>query len=187
MRLIVALDFPDAVREAIRDLMAKLKPLCKDARWVRPESMHVTLKFIGHIADDKFEPIVRALGDVHSDAPVEMNFRGVGFFPTERRPRVCWCGIETSSNLAELAKNIERALVSLKIEAENREYVPHLTLARLDSARGAEKLLAAAAELKSLDFGSSREAEFHLFQSVLKRTGAEYSKLRSFPFVKGSS
>jgi len=186
MRLFVALDFPDAVRDLIRDLMAKLKPLCKHARWVRPEGMHVTLKFIGHVPDDKFEPIVRALGNIHLNAPVEMSFRGLGFFPSERRPRVCWCGIEASPNLAKLAKSIEQALVPLEIEAESREYVPHLTLARFDSPRRTEKLVAAAAKLKSLDFGSARETEFHLFQSVLKRSGAEYSKLKRFPFVKGS-
>lgn len=184
MRLFVALDFPDAIREAIRDLMASLKPLCKDARWVRPEGMHVTLKFIGHVADEKFDSIVAALSAVRLNAPIEMSFRGVGFFPNDRRPRVCWCGIEASPNLAKLAKDIERAFVPLEIEAENREYVPHLTLARLDSTRGIEKLLAAASELKSLDLGSTRETEFHLFQSELKRSGAEYSKLKSFAFVK---
>jgi len=186
MRLFVALDFPDAIRAAIRDLMTKLKPLCKDARWVRPEGMHVTLKFIGHVADDKFEPIVHALSGVHSNAPVKMNFRGIGFFPTERRPRVCWCGIEASPNLTKLAKDVEQVLLPLEIEAEGREYVPHLTLARLDSAKRTEKLVEAAAELKSLDLGSARETGFHLFRSVLKRSGAEYFKLKSFRFVKGS-
>ena len=187
MRLFVALDFPDAVRDAIRDLIAKLKPLCKDARWVRPEGMHVTLKFIGYVEPEKLDSIVEALVGVHSNAPVEMRFRGVGFFPTERRPRVFWCGIEASPNLAELAAEIEGALVPLEIPAENRKFVPHLTFARLESPRGAEKLVAAAAELESLDLGSTREAEFHLYESVLHRSGAEYTKRKSFPFVRDAA
>ena len=184
MRLFVALDFPDAIRHAIRELIARLKPLCKDARWMRPEAMHVTLKFIGYIEPEKFEEITAALAGVHSDAPVDMHFRGVGFFPTERRPRVFWGGIESSPNLAELVAGIERALEPLKIPSEKRDFVPHLTFARLESPHGAVKLVEAVKELQSLDLGSTRESQFHLFESVLHRSGAEYTKLRSFTFVK---
>jgi RNA 2',3'-cyclic 3'-phosphodiesterase len=187
VRLFVALDFPDSVRDAIRDLIARLKPLCKSARWVRPEGMHVTLKFIGHVDAEKLDSITAALAEVRSDAPVEMRFHGVGFFPTERRPRVFWCGIEASPNLAEIAAKIERSLEPLEIPSETRDFVPHLTLARFDSPHGLAKLLEAAAEFQSLDLGSTREIEFHLFESILKKSGAEYAKLRSFAFVKGAA
>jgi RNA 2',3'-cyclic 3'-phosphodiesterase len=184
VRLFVALDFPNTVRDAIRDLAAQLKPLAKDARWVRVEGMHVTLKFIGYVEEAKFEPIVSALDDIHSSAPVDMRFRGIGFFPTERRPRVCWCGIEATPNLAELASSIEQSLVPLGIAAEKRDFVPHLTLARFDSPRGLDKLAENAHELESFDLGGTRETQFHLFESVLKRSGAEYTKLKSFAFAK---
>ena len=187
MRLFVALDFPDAVRDAIRDLIARLKPLCKSARWVRPEGMHVTLKFIGEVGAEKLEPIVAALAEVRSAGPVEMRFRGVGFFPTERRPRVFWCGIEASPNLAEIASGIGSALVPLKIPAENREFVPHLTFARFDSPHGLTKLIEKAHEIQSLDLGATRQTEFHLYESVLHRSGAEYTKVKSFAFEKGSA
>jgi RNA 2',3'-cyclic 3'-phosphodiesterase len=187
VRLFVALDFPDAVRDAIRNLIARLKPLCKDARWVRPEGMHVTLKFIGYVDAGKLDPIITALSKVHSDAPVEMRFRGVGFFPTERRPRVFWGGIEASPNLGELAAGIEHALEALEIEAEKREFLPHLTFARFESPKGTARLLEAAKELQSLDLGTTRETEFHLYESVLHRSGAEYTKRKSFSFVKGAT
>jgi len=168
-------------------LIARLKPLCKSARWVRPEGMHVTLKFIGHVDAEKLDSLIAALAEVRSDAPVEMRFRGVGFFPTEHRPRVFWCGIEASPNLTEIASSVEGALVPLKIPAESRKFVPHLTLARFDSPHGLAKLLEAAAEFQSLDLGSTREMEFHLFESILRKSGAEYAKLRSFAFVKGAA
>jgi len=183
----VALDFPETIRDAIRELIARLKPLCKGARWMRPEAMHVTLKFIGHVEADKLDSIVAALAAVHSLAPVDMHFCGVGFFPTERRPRVLWGGIESSPNLAELAGDIERALVPLDIPAETRDFVPHLTFARLESPHGAVKLVEAAKELQSLDLGATRETQFHLFESVLHKSGAEYTKLRSFVFVKDAA
>jgi len=149
--------------------------------------MHVTLKFIGHVDDEQVDSIAVALAGVHSGAPVDMHFRGVGFFPTERRPRVFWCGIEASPNLAEIASGVDGALVPLKIPAENRKFVPHLTLARFDSPHGLAKLLEAAAELQSFDLGATRETEFHLFESILQKSGAEYAKLRSFAFVKGAA
>jgi len=187
MRLFVALDFPDAVRHAVRDLIARLRPLCKSARWVRPEGMHITLKFIGHVPAEKLDPIRAALASVQSSAPVEIRFRGMGFFPNERRPRVAWCGMEASPNLAQLAADIERGLEPLGIAREERAFVPHLTLARFESPRGVGELVRQVQEMTPQDFGSARETQFHLYESILKRAGAEYKKLESFPFVKGTA
>jgi len=184
VRLFVALDFPEATRDAIRQWVARMKPLAKDARWVSVEGMHVTLKFIGHVERNQCEPIASALAGIHSSAPVEMRLRGLGFFPSERRPRVFWCGIDASPNLAELAVGIERALLPLGIPTEQRAFHPHLTLARFDSPHGFGQLVQMSHEIESLDFGETREVQFHLFQSTLKRSGAEYTKLRSFAFVR---
>lgn len=200
MRLFVALDLRDGVRRALGDLMAKLKSLSPDARWVRPEGMHATLKFIGHAVETgdtkKLDAVRAALAAVHSDRPVEMNFRGVGFFPNASRPRVVWCGVQASENLAPLAADIDRALEPLGISREDRAFVPHLTLARFKPARpgkrrrsnrgGGETLQSTAAEMAEKDFGSARETEFHLFESITKPGGAEYRKLETYSFVKGS-
>lgn len=162
MRLFVALDFPDAVRQALRELIARLKPACRSAKWVRPEAMHITLKFIGEVTADKLAPIRAALASVHSITPVEMQFRGLGFFPNERRPRVLWCGIAASANLAELAASVERTLLPLGITAESRDFVPHLTLARFQANGSADSDLAAlvraAGDLKSYDFDRDRKS-----------------------------
>jgi RNA 2',3'-cyclic 3'-phosphodiesterase len=188
LRLFVALDFPEDVREKLRELIARLKPECRKARWVRPEGMHITLKFIGHVDEPKAESIATVLKEIHSSHPVEMRFRGVGFFPNERRPRVVWCGVEASSNLAGLAEKIGHDLKMLGVRADSRPYVPHLTLARLQqSSESADKLVRAATEWKSRDFGNARESEFHLFESVLKPSGAEYKRLQTYPFVKGAA
>src|ERR1700747_1970385 len=103
MRLFVALDLREDVRCALGDLMAKLKPLSPDARWVRREGMHVTLKFIGHAVETgdaaKLDAVRAALAAVRSGRPVEMNFSGVGFFPNAQCSRVIWCGVQASENL----------------------------------------------------------------------------------------
>ena len=183
----MALDLPQEIRGALLPPVEKLKPLVTAARWSRPEALHVTLKFIGNIDAGKLDPIRAALATVRSDAPVEMRVRGMGFFPDERRPHVLWAGIEASANLAPLAAAIERTLEPLGIPREERKFSPHLTLARLKDSRGAEKLVRAAGEMKSLDFGSARETQFHLFESHTKPSGAEYRKIESYAFVKGTA
>jgi len=167
----------------LNNLIEHLKLTCPKVRWVRPEGMHITLKFIGEADPGKLGAIRAALETVHSSAPVELNLRGLGFFPNERRPHTAWCGVDASPNLAPLAAEIARALEPLGFPAESRQFVPHLTLARFKSPEGLEKLVSAASNLKSQEFGHVRESEFHLFQSFLKPSGAEHQRLATFPFV----
>jgi 2'-5' RNA ligase len=187
MRLFVALELPGEVRQALGDLIARLKPQCRAAKWVRSEGMHMTLKFIGHAITDgdavKLDATRAALAAVKSGEPVEIRYRGVGFFPDARRPRVVWCGVEASANLAQLAADIERALEPLGIPREAHAFVPHLTLARFKSPDGVDALVRSAAEFAERDFGSARETEFHLFESMLKPGGAEHRKIESYSFV----
>jgi RNA 2',3'-cyclic 3'-phosphodiesterase len=187
VRLFVALDLREDVRQAIRELIGRLQPASRNARWVRPEGMHITLKSIGYARPEQLEPVRSALAAMRSPQPIEMRFRGIGFFPNEKRPRVIWSGIEASPNLAPLAADIERALEPLGIAPESRGFVPHLTLARFNPPAPADQLVRAAGELQSHELGSARETEFHLFESILRPTGAEYKKLSSYSFVQGAA
>jgi 2'-5' RNA ligase len=188
MRLFVALELPADVRDNLVDLIARLRPLCREARWVRPEGMHVTLKFIGHaIADADEEKLARAraaLATVKSSSAVDIHYRGTGFFPNARRPHVFWCGIQASANLAPLAANIEQALEALRVPRETRAFLPHLTLARFKAFEGIDALAHAAKEFAEKDFGSSQQTEFHLFESTWKPGGAEYLKIESYAFLR---
>jgi 2'-5' RNA ligase len=184
VRLFVALDLPEGARRALGELIERLSSECRRSRWVRPEGMHITLKFIGHGDGTMLDSIDAALATVRLPEAVEMRFRGLGFFPNERRPRVAWCGVEASANLVQLAAEVERRLEPLGIAPESRPFVPHLTLARFQSTEELNALLRAATELGSRDFGSGRQTEFHLFESVLKRSGAEYRRLQTYRFQK---
>jgi 2'-5' RNA ligase len=191
MRLFVALELPGGVRHALEDLIAQLKPLCRQARWVRPDQMHVTLKFIGHaIADadaEKFAAARAALAAVKSVAPVELRYRGTGFFPNMRRPNVFWCGVHGSENLVRLAGDVGRALEPWGVPREARPFVPHLTLARFKTPEGVAALARAQKEFAERDFGSANESEFHLFESKRKPGGAEHRKIESYPFVRAAA
>ncbi len=180
MRLFVAIDIPDDVRRSVSALAAKLRPACKKARWVRIEGAHVTLKFIGEVSPEQAERIKAALSDVHVPPPVEIRFRGVGFFPNERRPRVLWAGVEAGPDLSALAAAGDTAFEPLGIAREQREFSPHLTMARFSAPENLAALRAAMAAAGNLEFGRCTTSEFHLYQSVLKPGGAEYTRLATF-------
>lgn len=192
MRLFVALEIPAEVRDAFAALIQELRAADSSfsknrARWVRPETLHVTLKFIGHVDTARLDAIRPALADVRSESPVALRFRGLGFFPNDRRPRVFWAGIEGSSNLAPLASEIDARLKKLGIAGETREFAPHLTLARFDPPGISDGLSAVAQENMAREFGATRTGEFHLFESKTRPSGAEYTRLASFPFTKAEA
>jgi 2'-5' RNA ligase len=183
VRLFVALEIPSVVREDFGGLLKSLRAVSPQTRWVRPEKLHVTLKFIGEAPELKLAGIRSALAGVHSDQPVILDFRGLGFFPNEKHPRVFWAGIEASPNLKTLAADIDHATEQLGIAREQRPFSPHLTLARFEPPGLAEKLRAAIQENAAREFGSLRTSQFHLIESKLKSSGAEYTTLESFAFV----
>src|SRR5260370_40024908 len=152
-------------------------------RWVRPENLHVTLKFIGEVPETKLAAIRSALARARSDQPVTLDFRGLGFFPNEKHPRVFWAGIEASANSKTLAADIDKATEKLGIPLEKRPFSPHLTLARFEPPRLSEKLLAAIQENAALDFGSLRANQFQLLESKLQSSATTYTTLEPFPFA----
>jgi 2'-5' RNA ligase len=183
MRLFVAMDIPEGVRSSLAGLSAKLRAACQDARWPRVEGLHVTLKFIGETPAEKLEAIQTALASIPSRAPIFIKFRGLGFFPNVRRPRVLWAGVEAGPELTEIAAAVETALQPLAIPREERVFAAHLTLARFAAPRGLEALGDAIEKAAPFEFGSATAKEFHLYQSVLKPGGAEYTRLATFPFA----
>ena len=129
MRIFVALDIDDAIRARLELFLDGVRGFAPEARWVRPESMHVTLKFIGKNPAEAVEEIKQALARIRAGA-IEISFRGYGFFPTAKAPRVFWVGIEAGPQLAALAKSVDEATAALGVPKEEHAFSPHLTLAR---------------------------------------------------------
>jgi RNA 2',3'-cyclic 3'-phosphodiesterase len=165
----------------LRRLDGKAVP--KKPKWVRPENLHVTLKFIGHIDPDKLGAIRAALTGVHSPEGVRLHFGNIGFFPNAKRPRVIWGGMEASENLAQLAHDVDQQIATVGFPAGERVFAPHLTLARLDPPGISPDLQGAIEKHVARDFGELQTSEFHLIESKLKPAGAEYTTIQSFSFV----
>jgi RNA 2',3'-cyclic 3'-phosphodiesterase len=188
MRLFIALDIPAEIRERIAAFIEQQRKHAPDARWVKPESLHVTLKFLGEVEEGRLASIEGALRQIEG-APFTVTFKDAGFFPNARSPRVFWAGVESSAVLPGLARRIDQKLRALGFEAEKREFSPHLTLARAAGHPGSRGKHAgrdlnelgklSATELAS-EFGTMTAKEFFLYQSKLSPKGATYTKLISF-------
>jgi 2'-5' RNA ligase len=188
VRLFVAVEVPAAVRDDLAALVNELRALeskssAKRLRWVRPENLHVTLKFIGSVPPEKLDAIRAELSRVRSEGPVELRFRGLGFFPSAKRPRILWAGMAASPNLAAIASDIDKRLAKLEIPAEERAFTPHLTLARCERSGISPALHGAVEKNAACEFGKLRTNKFHLIESKLKPSGAEYTTLQSFVFA----
>jgi 2'-5' RNA ligase len=181
------------IREAISEYTKALQrePAGADHKWVRPESLHVTLKFIGQ--SDARSSIEEELKRMRS-APVTMTFRGVGFF-TSRKPRVFWAGVEAPPELAGLAAEVDERLAKIGVPKEPHtyeEYQPHVTLARTGSGRAAGgarggnqttmfKLQELVAKQPQPEFGTMTAEEFILYRSETLPGGSRYTALARFP------
>lgn len=192
MRLFVALDIDDAIRERIVRFMEGVQGFAPDARWVKAESLHVTLKFIGEQPDATVERIQQELATITA-ATAEIQFRGYGFFPTAKSARVFWIGMEAGPQLAALGAVVDEKLAPLGIPKEDRAFSPHLTLARGAGGSGSprwrredgpnrsfQKLQEKLAALPAPEFGTMTAREFFLYQSQLSPKGSAYTKLARF-------
>src|SRR5215471_12975559 len=129
MRIFVGIDLDPEVRAKSSRFLEGVRGFAPDVRWVRPESLHVTLKFIGEQKPERVDAIREAVRRVEGQA-MEIRFAGYGFFPTPKSPRVFWIGIHAGEGLAGLAGAVDKATSELGVPREERAFSPHLTLAR---------------------------------------------------------
>ncbi|HLX85235.1 MAG TPA: RNA 2',3'-cyclic phosphodiesterase [Terriglobales bacterium] len=193
MRIFVGVDLDSEIRARIERFVEGVRGFAPEARWARPESLHITLKFIGEQTAAHVEAIVTRLRRVKAGA-FEIRCAGYGFFPTAKAPRVFWIGIQAGPALGALAATIDDAVAELGIAREDRPYSPHLTLARGGGGSGAPKWRAGDSPNKAftvlekrlgamgeLDFGTMSAREFILYQSQLSPAGSKYTRLQRFP------
>ena len=192
MRLFIALDIDEDIRERISRFVEGVRNFAPDARWMNPDSMHATLKFLGEQPEETCESIKKSLTQL-STAGCEIHFKGYGFFPTAKSARVFWVGIEAAPELVAMAGMVDNKMAELGIPKEERPFSPHLTLARSSGGSGSphrnpkdgrnrtfQKLQERLSALPAPEFGTMRPREFFLYQSQLSPKGSKYTKLARF-------
>lgn len=184
LRAFVAIDLPGPVRTALGDVIERLarRTPAGVVRWVRPGSIHLTLKFLGDVPAASVAALGQALAaGAHSHGPFDLRLAGLSAFPHPQRPRVLWLGVgDTSGGLAGLQRDLEARLAALGHPPEARGFSPHLTLGRLRreaSPRQAQQVGEALLAEGALDLGEIAVTSVELFRSELRPTGAVYHRL----------
>jgi RNA 2',3'-cyclic 3'-phosphodiesterase len=181
MRIFIALDIPDEIRTRLSEYVDHARALAPDARWARIEGLHVTLKFIGEVTEDRVQEIKTALAAVKAQ-PFVVRFDGVGFFPNANAPRVFWAGVDSDGALLQLASAVDAALEKIGLAREAKPYHPHLTLARAGTRplRQLQTLASDPPPQFNSKFGEMTAREFFLYQSQTQKGGSRYTKLQRF-------
>ena len=186
MRCFIAIDMPENIKDAIAGFIEKCGPNSKGLRWVPAENVHLTLKFLGDVKEDLIPEIEKRLLLICMRIDVfNINIRGAGAFPNFKYPNVLWIGIDESEELRKLYEDIEESMSDLGFEKEDRKFSPHLTIGRVKDRKGTEPVIKGLYAFKDTFWGSIEVNEVLLMQSILKTTGAEYSKIAGFKLFKG--
>jgi len=179
----VAISLPDEVKAFLKSIQAGLDRGFKAVSWVRPESIHLTLKFLGEIDEKKALAVETALESAAKGAgPFTLEAGGTGVFPNSRAPRVVWAGIRENGALLTLQKRIDEQLAAAGFEPDDRPFAPHLTLCRIKSAGDARAIgnLVTESGRKEQAKAAFTVNSFAFMKSVLKPQGAVHTVIKEF-------
>ena len=176
MRLFVAVEVSQAVRDAIAALLPELEATAAHSRFVKPEKMHLTLQFLGSVDPTRVEAIGSALQTAAAgQGTVSLSFKAGGSFGSARSPRVLWVGVEGEvPKLIALQQRIAKHLEPLGFPPETRPYSPHLTLARARNVRGDRQLRACVEKLATFSVPGEQVSRVVLMESVQDSAGGRY-------------
>ncbi len=181
MRLFTAIELPAEILLRLERLVALLRPEAL-IKWSPLDNLHITVKFIGEWPNDRLPELESALAGIESRRPIEIECRGLGWFPDERSPRVLWAGVQAGEALHDLARDTEEQLLPLGIARESRVFSPHLTLARVKSPVPLRGLRRKVEELRPTLIGKFEVSRFALFRSDPGTNASIYRRLREYKF-----
>jgi 2'-5' RNA ligase len=183
-RAFIAFDLPTSVQSFLGEVQEALKLYGFRVKWVRPQNIHLTLKFLGNTATADTDKIVEAMTLAADDcAVVTLAAKGIGVFPDFRRPRVIWAGLNGQLEiLADLQQKLDGYLADLGFPKETRAFKSHLTLGRLKGKIAADRMKTAIDRLKGFESESFEINQVILFKSELRPSGAVYTKMHRVNF-----
>jgi len=189
LRTFIALEIPRELQQIIHKETAHLRnTIGALVRWVPPGNIHLSLKFLGNISPANLDILTQMIrAEAESCQSFVMQVNGLASFPSPKRPRVIYIGLQAPAELEALQHGIESATTRLGYESEDRGFSPHLTVGRVRqniSASDQQKIRRALEETQIDSLGTARVDSVHLFNSDLKPTGAVYTRLFSAPLKK---
>ena len=189
LRAFIAVDIPSEIQQTIHK---KTEPLRNTlgglVRWIPAENLHLTLKFLGDTSQANVEFLIQMMRHEADSCPsFDMHLYGLGSFPSPKRPRVIYIGIQAPAGLDALQRGIESSSRRLSYEPEERAFSPHLTIGRVKQnvpAVDQQKISRAIEQTKIDSLGTARVDSVHLYKSDLNPSGSVYTRLYSAPLKK---
>ncbi|HPA14678.1 MAG TPA: RNA 2',3'-cyclic phosphodiesterase [Desulfobacterales bacterium] len=181
LRSFIAFELPEKIISSIRKVQEEIKAYGFAMRWVRPENIHLTLKFLGNINQADIPEIRKRMSETAEKySPMRLAAKGIGVFPGIKRPRVLWVGLNGQiDSLIGLQKTIDEKLEAIGLPRENRAFKGHLTLARVKGHIDSNRLGEAMKEVGGFESEAFIVDQIVLFKSELKPGGSVYTKLMS--------
>lgn len=173
-RLFIAIELTEEIKQTLSSSHCDLPGM----RWVPPDQIHLTLRFLGDVSPKDMTKLRAALATI-AFAPFPLTLQGIGHFPSHGQPRVLWIGLEASPPLLDLQRRIEATVTGIGLPPEERRFSPHITIARIKENAFAEVALFEAKH-RQLGFPPFEVNEFILFSSVLSPAGAAHRKEEAF-------
>jgi len=186
VRVFIAIGLESSIKEKIARIQTRLKVTQDKIKWVEPSSIHLTLKFLGEIEEEKLEKVHQITGELGERvSPFKIEVKGMGVFPGFSSPRVIWIEArDTSGELEELAARLEEALVREGFVREKRKWKAHLTLGRVKSLKERERLRELIQKEMETEAGKMEVRDITIMQSQLTPKGAIYTSLGKI-YLKG--
>ncbi len=183
IRAFIAIVLPDEVKNELSEILYKLKPgREKTVKWVHPNGIHLTLKFLGNTPEEKIVDITQAIAKASSSThPFNLELKGLGAFPNLKSPRVAWVGIKGDiPSVTNLQRQVDQSLIPLGFTRENRQFSPHLTLGRVRDKASKSECYELGRTIETLKIPRSPSFlvdRISIIQSTLTRSGAIYNQL----------
>lgn len=179
MRTFIAVNLPDEIKKKVAEVTASLKKIDSGIKWVEPQNLHLTLKFLGWVEDKRLPEVVEITGKVSSPS-FKLKLAGMGSFPEGKSPRVLWVDIiEGAAELKALADHLEEDFSAAGFRAEKREFSPHLTIGRIKDKRGIDQVIEEMQKLAGVSFGECVVSSLEIMKSTLSRKGPTYEVYKS--------
>lgn len=180
IRTFIALELPEELKKSLGRLQATLRERVPGVKWVRPDNLHLTLKFLGDTSPASIAPVGQALERLAAGRPpFSFDAAGIGAFPNSRNPKVLWAGLQAGEGLGRFHGELEAALAGLGFAREERPFAPHLTLGRLRDGRARKALAGLLEQYGAERFGRFAADRLVFFKSDLRPSGPVYEALKS--------
>ncbi|RJP14535.1 MAG: RNA 2',3'-cyclic phosphodiesterase [Candidatus Abyssobacteria bacterium SURF_5] len=185
VRMFVAITLHGSLHTTLGEIIGKLSSSGAKVKWVEPENVHLTLKFLGNVEEERLPEIFAACGRAAEGfGPIDLEMRALGCFPNNKSPRIVWLGIQRGVEaVTRLQEKVERELQAIGFSKEEKPFRAHLTIGRVKGKQGISRLCRLLEEERNIFLGSMRAEKISVMKSKTLPAGPVYTELRAIPLL----